>query len=213
VAETLAYDVAPASVAHLSLTFDDGPDQHWTGRILAELAALDARATFFVMGARVQALPGIARAVIEAGHEIALHCQRHLRHTELGEAEIEHDTQAALDALARIGVRPRRWRTPWGAVTPATERVARRHDLALVRWTIDTHDWRGDSPYTMLAAARAGLAAPVDGEPCAGHVVLMHDGLGPGSRRADAENTRRLLAPLIAGARHGGMSVGALPGA
>ena len=83
-----------------------------------------------------------------------LHAHRHVRHTELDEREIELDTRPALEALASVGVRPTHWRTPWGVRTAATERVAARHGLTLVDWTLDTHDWRGDPASAMFARAR-----------------------------------------------------------
>jgi peptidoglycan/xylan/chitin deacetylase (PgdA/CDA1 family) len=86
--------------------------------------------------------------------------------------------------------------------TPATKLVAARHDLSLVGWTIDTHDWRGDTATRMLERAEAQLAPDA--------VVLMHDALGPGSRRADVQNTIDLLEPLLDAARTRGLSVGAL---
>jgi peptidoglycan/xylan/chitin deacetylase (PgdA/CDA1 family) len=169
--------------------------------VLDELERCRARATFFVLGERAEAMPGVVRAAVDAGHEVQLHGYRHLRHSQLTEEEIELDTRAALDALAQGGVRPTRWRTPWGITTPASERVASRHGLALVHWTIDTHDWRGDPALAMLACARRQLAP--------GAVVLMHDGLGPGAMRSGCENTVELLAPLIAAARARGLAPGA----
>jgi peptidoglycan/xylan/chitin deacetylase (PgdA/CDA1 family) len=166
--------------------------------VLGELERCRARATFFVLGERVEATPSVVRAAVDAGHEVQLHGYRHLRHSQLTEEEIELDTCAALDALAQAGVRPTRWRTPWGITTPASERVALRHGLALVHWTIDTHDWRGDPALAMLARARRQLAA--------GALVLMHDGLGPGAMRSGCENTVELLAPLIAAARARGLA-------
>lgn len=160
--------------------------------MLGELERCRARATFFVLGERVEATPDVVCAAVDAGHEVQLHGYRHLRHSQLSEEEIELDTRAALDALAQVGVRPTRWRTPWGIATPASERVALRHGLTLVHWTIDTHDWRGDPALAMLARARRQLAP--------GAVVLMHDGLGPGAMRSGCENTVELLAPLIAAA-------------
>jgi peptidoglycan/xylan/chitin deacetylase (PgdA/CDA1 family) len=180
------------------LTFDDGPDERWTLRVLEELERCRARATFFVLGERVEAAPAVARAAVDAGHEVQLHGYRHLRHSQLTEEEIELDTRAALDALAQVGVRPTRWRTPWGITTPASELVAARHGLMLVHWTIDTHDWRGDPALAMLARARRQLAP--------GAVVLMHDGLGPGAVRSGCENTVELLAPLVAAAHARGLA-------
>jgi peptidoglycan/xylan/chitin deacetylase (PgdA/CDA1 family) len=186
----------------LSLTFDDGPDPRWTSRVLDALDRCGARATFFMVGVRILAAPAAARAVLAAGHEVQLHCHRHVRHTDLDEAEIERDTRAALAVLAGIGVRPTQWRTPWGVETAASARVARAHGLSLVRWTLDTHDWRGDRPEAMLANARPLL---VDGD-----VVLMHDALGPGALRGDCENTVELVEGLVTAARNEGIGVGPL---
>ncbi len=187
----------------LNLTFDDGPDEHWTERVLDVLCRSRTRATFFMVGERVRATPASARAVLDAGHDVQLHCDRHLRHSELSEDEIDRDARDALAVLAGIGVRPSYWRTPWGVRTDATARVAARHELTLVDWTIDTHDWRGDSAVAMLERAR-----PEVGE---GGIVLMHDALGPGALRAGCENTVELVGELIALARGAGLDVGALP--
>jgi peptidoglycan-N-acetylglucosamine deacetylase len=186
----------------LSLTFDDGPDAGSTPSVLAALAELDVDSTFFMLGERVESASDAARDVVESGHDVQLHGHRHLRHSELDEREIEDDTCAALAALAAVGVRPTRWRTPWGVTTPATERVAARHGLSLVGWTIDTHDWRGDTATTMLERAERQLVS--------GAIVLMHDALGPGSRRIDVQNTIDLLGPLLDAARARGLSVGGL---
>jgi peptidoglycan/xylan/chitin deacetylase (PgdA/CDA1 family) len=186
-----------------TLTFDDGPDSIWTPRVLAALDRCGARATFFVVGERVAHDSGPARAALAAGHEVELHCHRHVRHTELTETELEADTIAALDELERTGLgRPRYWRTPWGVRTAATEHVAARQELRLVDWTIDTHDWRGDGSAAMLETADALLGD--------GAIVLMHDALGPGALRAGIEETIDLIAPLVALARGRGLSLAAL---
>jgi peptidoglycan-N-acetylglucosamine deacetylase len=181
----------------LSLTFDDGPDATWTPQILRQLDRCHAAATFFMVGERVLAKPDLARQVRAAGHDVQLHCHRHIRHTELTEAELQHDGETALAALAKVGVRPQLWRAPWGVCTDATRRVAARLGLQLVHWSIDTHDWRGDPPQAMLDHARRRLAA--------GGAVLMHDALGPGARRPGAQNTLALLPQLTAAARAHGL--------
>jgi peptidoglycan-N-acetylglucosamine deacetylase len=186
----------------LSLTFDDGPDPTWTPQILRQLQRCDAAATFFMVGERVLAEPDLAHRVLAGGHDIQLHCHRHIRHTELTEAQLQHDSESAIAALESVGVRPRLWRAPWGVCTEATHRVAKRLGLQLVRWSIDTHDWRGDEPQEMLDHARSRLAD--------GGAVLMHDALGPGARRAGAQNTLALLPALTAAARACGLLLAAM---
>lgn len=189
----------------LSLTFDDGPDPLWTGLVLGALRRAEARATFFMVAERIRAAPRAAGAVLEAGHQVELHCDRHVRHSELSELELELDTRKGLATLAELGVRPNYWRTPWGVCTPATARVAQRNGLALAGWTIDTHDWRGDSAESMLASARQQLNE--------GSIVLMHDALGPGARRPGCQQTVELVTGLVALARGMGLDVQTLAAA
>lgn len=186
----------------LSFTFDDGPDETWTPLILEQLERCEATATFFMVGERVLAAPGLARRVLAAGHDVQLHCHRHVRHTELTETELQLDTEQALAALASVGVRPRLWRAPWGVTTEASQHAAERMGLGLVRWSIDTHDWRGDAPQRMLAHARPRLTDRA--------TVLMHDALGPGARRPGCQNTLALLPTLTAAIRAQGLKLASM---
>ena len=82
-----------------SLTYDDGPDPVWTPRVLDVLASHEATATFFVLGPEAQADPeSLCRAQAE-GHEVALHGDGHVRHTELDAAQLTADTEQALERL------------------------------------------------------------------------------------------------------------------
>jgi peptidoglycan/xylan/chitin deacetylase (PgdA/CDA1 family) len=108
--------------------------------------------------------------------------------------EIEADVTSGLPAL---GQSVRYWRTPWGLVTPATEVVAKRHELGLVGWTADTEDWRGGTPQAMLTHLRGGISP--------GAIVLMHDGVGPGATREGCSGTVDLVRPLVALLRSRGL--------
>lgn len=195
-------DAASPPGTRLFLTFDDGPDPTWTPRVLEVLERFDASASFFMLGERIEEAPQIARAVLDAGHDVELHGHRHLRHSETPDDELEIDTSRALAALARIGAQPALWRTPWGVLSSSTESLARRHGLALVRWTIDSEDWRGEPAQVMLARIRDPARA--------GGTVLMHDALGPGATRGDCASTVDLLGHLLSLARRNDVHVGAL---
>ncbi len=177
-------------------TFDDGPDPVWTPRVLEALEACGLRATFFVMGQAAGRWPHVVRATVEAGHDVQLHCFEHRRHTELTRAELESDTDRALAALAALGVRPTRWRAPWGVLAPFTAEVAAARGLELVHWTDDTEDWAGEPAPALLARVRL---AP-------GAVVLMHDGLGPGALRPGCAETVALIPLLATAARERGLT-------
>lgn len=174
----------------VELTFDDGPDPVWTPAVLAALSGSSLRATFFVIAPRAAAHPRLVAAIRAAGHAIELHCDEHLRHTDVDRETIEDDTRRALATLAELGVHPRRWRTPWGATAPWTAEIAAAHELELCGWDVDTHDWRGDAAEQMLAAVGPDLHE--------GAVVLLHDGLGPGALRRGCEETVRFTRMIAA---------------
>lgn len=185
----------------VALTYDDGPDPVWTGRLLAELREAGARATFFVIAPSATANGDLIETMHADGHEVAFHCRRHVRHTEQREDELRDDLTAGLLELRTVGAYPRAWRAPWGRETEVTRRLASRHGLRLWGWNLDSHDWRGDSADRMYAAmlAQGGLRG--------GDVILMHDGLGPGARRSGCAETLELTRLLIAEAGHEGLEL------
>jgi len=173
----------------IALTFDDGPDPVWTPRVLDALAASDARATFFVLAPLAVRHPEILRRARDEGHEVALHCNRHVRHDRMNAEEILSDATDGLRILGRLGHDTKAWRVPWGVVTPDTEAVAGELGLRLVGWTVDSEDWRGDPAAGMIGRLSPGIGA--------GAVVLMHDGVGPGASRDGCGETVGLVAPLV----------------
>jgi peptidoglycan/xylan/chitin deacetylase (PgdA/CDA1 family) len=157
----------------LSLTFDDGPDPRGTPAVLDALARTGVRATFFVLGECVDVHPELLERTLDAGHVVEVHGHAHLRYSACDREEVAADLDAALAALARHGVEPRLWRTPWGYAAPWTVDLAEERGLRLAGWTVDTHDWRGLSTEEMLAAVTPQLAD--------GAIVLAHDGVGTGA--------------------------------
>jgi peptidoglycan/xylan/chitin deacetylase (PgdA/CDA1 family) len=189
-------------MSSLALTFDDGPDPVWTPLLLDLLADRGARATFFPIAPRAGEASALIERMLVEGHAVGLHCDEHIRHSERKRVDVERDTDRALARLHALGARPTRWRTPWGDRAPFTESLAAERQLQLVGWTVDSHDWRGDSAETMFSGTREGLRA--------GAVVLAHDGIGPGARRQDAEQTLRYTELVIDHAGDAGIDVEAL---
>ncbi len=178
----------------VTLTFDDGPDPRGTPEVLDALVRARAHATFFVLGERVEREPALLQRVLEAGHDVQVHGYAHLRHSEHARAEIEEDLARALRALEPHGVHPTLWRLPYGEPAAFSAGIAAAHQLEIVRWTVDTHDWRGDDADTMLAAVEPELKD--------GAVVLMHDGA------SKARHTAALIGPLVHAVRANGLEPG-----
>ena len=153
----------------VALTFDDGPDGSFTGAKLEVLASHSARATFFVLGKLVRALPRVVRAIVEAGSEVASHSYDHPNLAHLSPSGVTLQLQRTLEAMRAAGVDPPPlFRPPYGsyncAVLGAAAGAGYRWN---VLWDVDPKDWRRPG-----AAAVAGrvLSAVRPGS-----VVVLHD--------------------------------------
>jgi peptidoglycan/xylan/chitin deacetylase (PgdA/CDA1 family) len=189
-------------VQTLALTFDDGPDPDGTPLMLDVLARADARATFFLIAPRAAAHPDLMARMIADGHTVGLHYDEHVRHSERDAHWCATDTRRALQRLLELGIFPALWRTPWGDTAPWTERIAAEHDLRIVGWTVDTHDWRGDGAEQMYDATRNEL--------CDGAIVLAHDGVGPGATRRHVAETEAYVGRVAEHGRRHGLKLAAL---
>lgn len=152
----------------VSVTFDDGPDPEVTPELLRVLVEAEARATFFMLGSRVRRFPEVARAVVAAGHEVALHGRDHRRLTTLPPREaFESITRAKAELEGTLDVEVRWFRPPYGAHDLRVWRHVRSLGMQLVLWGPSLHDW------TDLPAERRWAGAQAK----AGDIVLGHDGL------------------------------------
>ena len=151
----------------VSLTFDDGPSEA-TPRLLDLLAREGVRATFFLCGANVRRLPAIARAIREAGHEIANHGERHpyyyFKSARFLRADIADGLRSIEDAT---GVRARWFRPPYGLRWFGMNGIYRELGLTGVQWTVIARDWELDG---------AGVVAHCAARAEPGAVFCFHDG-------------------------------------
>ncbi len=163
----------------LAFTFDDGPDYHTTPRLLAMLQARRMRATFFVVGHRIDGDDpyhaqnrAVLRDIWRAGHLVGNHGYHHvlldgLRPEAL---DFEIDRTAAL-IQQTVGQRPWLLRAPYGAfATARTVDAVYARGYTPVGWTLDTMDWSVTSGEQVVQNFRYVLSAHPHGG-----VVLLHD--------------------------------------
>jgi peptidoglycan/xylan/chitin deacetylase (PgdA/CDA1 family) len=171
----------------IALTFDDGPDPSRTGALLDALAELEVKATFFLVGARVDASPALTRRIAEDGHEIGNHTYHHRYLPLLGARAVGDEIAATDHAIAdATGRAPTLVRPPWGGRGPWTVRALRRLGHRLVLWDVNSFDWKG--------APAAEVAERVLARVQAGSVVLLHEARDGGE---DTIAAVRLLVPAL----------------
>jgi peptidoglycan/xylan/chitin deacetylase (PgdA/CDA1 family) len=184
----------------VALTFDDGPNGAHTSAILDALKRHDARATFFVVGEAVRRHPDLVRRMVEEGHVIGSHTDGHTKLPWLSKAEVEHELDAAHDAIVAAGAPAPRWfRAPHGFKSPFLPRALRQRDMKLVAWTHGV--WDTDRPGAEVIAGRA-IGCLADRE-----ILLLHDGtLG-----ADRSQTAAALQRILVAARARGVRFVTVP--
>ena len=84
---------------------------------------------FFVTGWSVDAHPGMAEAILKAGHEIGHHGYHHLL-PDPGDPWIEDELERGFEALKRrLGVKPTGYRAPYGEFTEELRVALVRHGI------------------------------------------------------------------------------------
>ena len=192
----------------IALTYDDGPNDPHTLRLLEVLARHNVRATFFLIGRYVQQRPEIVREIVQAGHVVGNHTFTHSMLIFKGEAGIRQELLSCTHALQdAIGESPNRessnlFRPPFGGRRPAVLRIARELRLSPVMWNVTGYDWN--------APPAAVLEAKVARQLRGGDVILLHDG-GHKQRGADRSQTVIATDHLIANYKSRGYEFRTIP--
>jgi len=168
----------------LALTFDDGPNDPHTLKLLEVLARHNVRATFFLIGRYVRQRPDLVRELAKAGHAIGNHTFTHPLLIFQSEGEIRKqlsDCRAALHDA--VGEHSNLFRPPFGGRRPAVLRIARELGLEPIMWNVTGYDWNAPP----AAVIEAEVARQIRG----GDVILLHDG---GHKHMGADRSQTVIA-------------------
>ncbi len=175
------------------LTFDDGPHPQSLPDILRILKENDVKASFFMVGRRIQEHPDLARLVLKEGHEVGNHTQNHLRLDELPADQIRMEVALCESAFEQAtgGVKMHLFRPPGMRFTPDVLKIAREFDYTTVGWNYGGKDFQvvRDGP---SLADHPKIAEYVLDNVTSGGIILLHD--NPDTAKALPEILRGLKA-------------------
>ncbi len=149
----------------VALTYDDGPKTEVTNSILETLKKHNSRATFFVVGSRVDTYKDCLIQADKQGCEIGNHTYNHTYLTSVSEQTINSEINLTNKAIEKvIGKTPKLVRTPGGSVNGKVKSTV---NYPLINWNVDTLDWKYRSSSSVISNVKANVRD--------GSIVLMHD--------------------------------------
>lgn len=152
----------------VALTYDDGPGEGTSDRILDVMEKYGVVATFFEVGTNVDNVKGadeILQREIELGCEVGQHTYSHIDMLASSESTIKTEIASANKAIKKAtGQEPTIMRPPYGN---CSDSIAKIVNLPCVNWSVDTRDWSSRNADSVCKIIK-------DENTLDGKVILMH---------------------------------------
>ncbi|MDE5678501.1 polysaccharide deacetylase family protein [Phocaeicola sp.] len=153
----------------IALTFDDGPDQIQTPKVLDVLRERQIPACFFCIGNKIKGNEKLLRQIIDEGHCIGNHSFSHSVCFPLyGYRRMQRDLTACQQELERVTGMPVQWfRPPFGVTNPTLAQTIHRLEYTTIGWNIRTLDTLQPASEKIIRRIKKRLAP--------GSILLLHD--------------------------------------
>jgi len=163
--------------SYIALTFDDGPQEKLTPKLLDLLAEHHIKATFFVIGQNVVEHPDIVARAAREGHEIGNHSWSHPNLAKMSDENVRRQLRQTDDAIKdATGKRPTLLRPPYGNLSNRQKQwIHQEFGYRIVLWDVDPLDWKRPGPSV--------ICNRIVKETRPGSIVLSHD-IHPGTIEA-----------------------------
>jgi peptidoglycan/xylan/chitin deacetylase (PgdA/CDA1 family) len=176
----------------VALTFDDGPNDLYVTRLIADLKRFKARGTFYVIGAAADDHPYALAALVASGQEVGNHSYTHGRMVFIRTADAQSEV-ASTDAVIRASgfSGPITFRPPYAKKLFSLPWVLWRDDRTTVMWDLE--------PDSLSIAGDAdAMTRYVLDNVLPGSIVLLHPWASGNAA------TREALPMILAGLRERG---------
>lgn len=153
----------------IALTFDDGPDPDHTPKVLDVLRENNVKATFFLIGQKIEWHPEIVLRIAGEGHSIGHHSYWHQDPAETSAKQLLDETEQTIAILEHVlGSHSTLFRPPHGKLKPGAMLGLMSMSQRVVLWNRDPRDYRASSADELCDAMLADRYE-------AGDIILLHD--------------------------------------
>lgn len=150
---------------YIALTFDDGPKQGTTDRLLDGLRDRGASATFFLIGSEIEGNEDLIRRMQEEGHQVGNHTWSHVSLKGASGETLLQEVDRTQDLLEELLGEGDYWlRPPYGLVNPEVETHIQ---VPMVKWSVDPRDWESRNTDKVVQAVLSAVKP--------NSIVLLHD--------------------------------------
>ncbi|MGI6120594.1 MAG: polysaccharide deacetylase family protein [Desulfosporosinus sp.] len=157
----------------IGLTFDISWGEKTTEPILDILKQENIHATFFLSSPWADKHKELVQRMVNEGHEIGSHGNRHIDLNTLSTSEIENEIITSQQILEQITGRPIRLiRTPNGAYNNKVILIAHKLGYRVIQWSVDSLDWKRPGATAVINNVLNGIRP--GGGAKAGDIILFH---------------------------------------
>lgn len=161
----------PTGSREAYLTFDDGPNPGCTESLLEVLSRHNASATFFLLGRKAAAHPGLVRSIQSAGHGIGNHSYTHPDAWRSPATKVMDELARATSVLEDVtGESIGAMRPPYGRFTRSMRDWCARRGQRIVMWDVGPGDYLEAMPEEAIVRQVIAHVRP-------GSVIVLHDNL------------------------------------
>ncbi|MDH5474133.1 MAG: polysaccharide deacetylase family protein [Cyclobacteriaceae bacterium] len=151
----------------ISLTFDDGPHETLTPKVLKLLDEFDAKATFFCIGKKVKYNQVLVNEIINKGHSVGNHSYAHQHNFPILSVNKMIDEIEKTNILIENNNGKRLFRPPFGITNPRIARAVKKTKMKTIGWNVRSYDTIGDRAEKVVQRVMKKMKG--------GAIILLHD--------------------------------------
>ena len=180
----------------VALTYDDGPNPPYTDQLLDVLAKHNVKATFFLIGNRIEKHPGTVNRIIAEEHQIGNHSYSHPLLGLLPPTYVQRQIERTDDLLRQVGVIGEIvFRAPVLTRFLPVAWVLAKADRTHISCNVWSWDWTTQNPDKITETVLQKT------EP--GSIIVLHDGKAE-SKEADRSGTIEATDRIISALKRDG---------